>query len=650
MRTRFFFLCFLFLTPAVGTATLAGEPQARDIALAEVLPPSTLFFFERPASQPRGPDAPQTVMQVVAQDPEVSAFLEALSTSRKRYVSEVADAAGLQPAFVRSLLEGQLSGALVDVAVQPGGEGGADYSYTAVLAVHLAEPPDQKKLFEAIKTMVRRWREEREEQGTAVPLKRVAWEEKYPGDHTVLMIASKSPLRFVLLGRTLLFFRGPKSEGLKQILANYDNPVMAKVLAKSPLYQAVRKGAEAAPGMSYFYLNTLRLYTFLGAVQLPRVTRLLDVLGIRGVQALGCAGGYSQTGMRHTLYFHTPRKRRGLLKALRMRAGAENAAMVLPEDASGIFAARADLATLYQEIPLLVDAVEQVLGRPTPLELTKLAGQQTLFGVSARKVLDTLGDALIVESGPGGWTLRFDNANWKAFEQAIARMEQNTGKRFASMAVENAAGQKRVVRYFNRWDEPIPVAPGYSVTETRDDGTGVIYVASYPQALKAILRRPPGERLQASPDYQRVMAGMGKGYGVFLYVQSADSYPRVYDAVFLPALHAWRGSSALAPDPGILPPGEHLGEHFFGCAVGVKNSSNGIAFTAYSPLGLGGFLVFLTDKLLVSNPTAIGMIGAQAARYLRASPEPGPELEPAPGPAGPGPDDEGHKLPGIGGE
>ena len=72
--------------------------------------------------------------------------------------------------------------------------------------------------------------------------------------------------------------------------------------------------------------------------------------------------------------------------------------------------------------------------------------------------------------------------------------------------------------------------------------------------------------------------------------------------------------------------------------------------SAYSPLGLGGFLVFLTDKLLVSNPTAIGMIGAQAARYLRAPPEAGPELTPGPGPKAPGPGDKVHKLPDIGGE
>jgi len=635
---------------APGRATAGDLPPAveGDVTLADLLPAETLLFFHRPDAQAQDAGYQKSVYPGIAENPEMRQFLEMLEGSRRQYVQEVATHANLDPALVNSLLQGRLSGGIVDVAVSESPEGKSEIAYTLVLAVHLDQVPEQKQIFDAIKAMVARWQQQ-SAQGAKLPLKQVAWQENYPGGHTVMMIAGANPLRFVLLGKNLIFYRGPKSEGLKEILGNSDNPLTAKTLSKTPLYLAVRQGAETQPGMGFLYVNTTQFYSLLGAVRMPRVTRLMEVLGINGVQALGCAGGFYEKGMRHTLYLHAPRERRGLIKSLSMKPKAEEAAVVLPKDAPGILAARADLATLYQEIPLLVDAVEQALSRPAPVGLATLAGQQTILGVPAQEVLATLGDAVIVEPGPAGWALRFDNARGQEFEAAIGRMEKTLKKDFAACQVTDARGQSCVIRYFNRSDQPLPVAPSYAILQKRENGTAVVYIASYPQVLKSILRHRAAGSLQDAPDYQQVMLGMGKGYGVFIYVDNASGYSRVFDRVFLPALNAWRSASAAAPDPGLLPPGQDIANHFFGCGVGIKNSPDGITFTAYSPMGLGGFAVFLLDKFVVSNPTAIGMLGAEIARYLGAEETRAPELDAGEGPDLPAPADPRQKLPGIGG-
>ncbi len=609
------------LMPAVLCAEPITSVIGGEMTLADVLPPETICFFRRPAVKVQQAGYQQSVLRKIAANLEMSRFLRAWEVTQRKYVNDVAAKANLDPAFVQSIMDGRISGALVDMGMITSKSGKTELGYTLVLAVRLEQKPDRKKLFGAIRAMVDRWQEQQGRK-QKIPLSKVAWEEKYPGGHKVMMIVGANPLRFVLLGKTLLFYRGPRSEGLKRILANFDNPLTARVLSKSQLYRAAYGGAEAGRDMGFLYVNTVKLHSLLGAVGMPKVTRLLDVLGIRGVMALGCAGGYFGGGLRHTLYLHAPRERRGIIKSLSMKPKAEAAAMMLPGDAPGILAARANLGSLYNEIPLLVDAVEHALGRATPLGLANLAGQQTILGVPAQTILSTLGDAVIVQPGPAGWVLRFDNANYAAFTAAVVRMQKNAGVRFSGQALRLGANQVFNVYYFNRSGKPLPVAPSFCIAQKHANGTGVIYIAAYPQAIKAVLRHKCAGMLQGAPDYQRVSAGMGKGYGVFLYVNNRDSYPRVFDNLLLPILNAWRSVSATAPDPGLLPCGRDIAPHLFGCGVGIKNQPQGITFTAYSPMGFGGFAVFLLDKLVVSNPTAIGMIAAKVAGYLDSGQSP----------------------------
>lgn len=627
----------LVLALVCQTAVTLRAGEENDL-LAEVLPPETYVYFQLPDASARRPGYEGSVVSKIAANPEMAAFLKDCDASERRVAEEIAGLANLTPEFVQSLLRGRISGAVIDLRSEQDGT----LNFTWVLAARLESAVDEKQLFSAIKAGVNRALG-RQATGKDFALGKVSWEENWTGGHNVLMIAHASPLRFVLLDRTLLFYQGPDSEMLKQLLANYDNPLKAKSLGRDALYQAAHKGAEAAPGMSFLYANTARIYTALRAINLPRTTRLLDVLGLSGVQALGCSGGFYMDGQRHTLYLYAPRERRGLLKTLGMSSRAEDAAGLSAKEAGWLVSARLNLSELYVQIPLLIDSTEELFERNTRLGLAEVAGKQQLFGVPATDILATMGDALALEPAPSGWVLRLDNAKPSEFHNVVQRLEAGLGGQFTAEAVRCSDGQTRVVKYFNRSGQPVPAAPSYCLYGQREDGTGVVYLATCPQSIKSILRQPRDGTLKARPDFARVMEGMGSGYVALAYVDNADSYARVYDAL-LPLANAWLAVNPQAPDPGKLPPGSDIAANFFGCALGVKNNPDGITFTSYGPLGMNGLTAFLLDKLLVSNPASITVAVAETARWLYTGNN-GMSGDAIPG-ANSAPD--GGRLPGIG--
>jgi hypothetical protein len=631
---------FLFLASALLTAGLFGArsfAEEDQLEIESVLPPETLLFFQLPDGKAQAPAYEKSVLRQVAGHPEVAAFLTGYQDAKSKFIQQVAEVAKLEPAFIASLLSGQLSGAILDVSEDQNGQ----VDFTSLMAVRLAQEPDQKQLFDAVKALVNK---PRDMSNDPIPLKNVAWEEKYAGDHTVLMIAGEKPLRFVLMGRFLLFYRGPSSDGLKAILDRRKDALGAKSLARDPLFKSVYAGAEASGQMGFIYINSSRLYGLLEALRLPRQLRLLDALGLNGVQALGMAGGFQEEGIRHTMYLHAPGERRGILCTLSMLTKAELAAQQLPADAPGILAARADLPSLYREIPRLFDAVEEALGIKTPLGLANLAGKQDILGVPAPELLETLGDAIIIQPGPAGVAIRFDTANCQAFEAVIARMEQTLEAKFTRLPVKTGDGREVVIKYFNRSGQPVPLAPSYCVYRQAGE-TGVIYFATHPQVLKAIFRQPPMRPLTEATDYKRVSRGMGQGYGVFMYSDSRESYPRVYDAV-MPILNVWTAIPSYSADAGLLPPGNELAQYFFGCGMGIKNNPQGITFTTYSPLGFGAVLVYMSDKFLISNPTTLGVIGAKLAEFFGA--DSGNQPKPLVPRHGTAPSIGGEEIPGIG--
>ena len=148
-------LCGLMQTAfgAEPVSTLIGG----QMTLADMLPPETICFFRRPAIKVQQAGYQQSVLRKVAQNPEMSRFLQAWDITQRKYVNDVAAKANLEPAFVQSIMDGRISGALVDMGMITSKSGKTELGYTLVLAVRLEQAPDRKKLFGAIRAMVDRW-------------------------------------------------------------------------------------------------------------------------------------------------------------------------------------------------------------------------------------------------------------------------------------------------------------------------------------------------------------------------------------------------------------------------------------------------------------------------------------------------------------
>lgn len=599
--------CILLLM--LSLQALAGQdelPQRGDVTLADVLPADTVLFLQRPPKSAMEQEFNQTVLKQIYDHPEMAAFLNDLQQGYKRFAADVAKQGELETAFVESMLDGQLSIAILDATVD---ESGVDVSYC--FAFQMQKAPPEKMIYDAVLAGVQRWRQYSDD--PRAPKNLIVVNREQPiGEHTVFRVIHEKPIRFMVLGKTILFYRAKRRDGLERIVNNYDNILTAKTLSKSLLYRKVYKGAESVHGMSFMYINARRFQSFIGALGIPSIMRIMDVTGISGVQAIGCAGGSYKKGIKHTIYLYAPNQRVGLLEAISMKPGAELAAQEVPKESWGIMAARVDLGTLYQKIPELADSIEKAIGRKTPLGIASLAGRQTVLGVPAQEMLAPLGDAVIGQPGPAGPAVRFDLVDLPAFAQVISRMEATLGHKFASKTIKCADGQTRVVRYYNdfRGRTPLPFAPSFCIMGKRPNGMGVVYVSTHPQPIVGILRQRPEGTLKESTDYQQVMEGMGSGYGVFAYHDNRGSYERVYDWT-LPLINILMMRPNYMPDAGLLPPGNEISKHIFGVGMGIRSDKEGITFTAYSPIGMGAGLVTLAD-----TPVIHGMIATAAAGYF----------------------------------
>lgn len=606
-RLRDVCLVLLCVWSALASAAAGGEgARGRDIVLSDILPEDTILFVQRPSKQLLDKEFQNTSLKRISDHPDMREFLTDWTQGTDRYVRDVAEMAKLSPAFVSSLLDGQLSIAVLDALVD---DSGLDVSYC--FAFQMEQAATEQMVYNAVLAAVQRLRRVYDDPRAPKNLVIVNREQKI-GNHNVFRIIHEKPIRFMVLGKTILFYRARRRDGLEEIVANYDNVLTARTLARSAVYRKVYAGAETRPGMSFLYINSRRFHGLLGALGIPEIMRILDVTGISGVQAIGCAGGSYKSGIKHTAYLLAPGQRVGLLEAITMKSGAELAAMELPGDSYGILATRVDLATLYQKLPELADSIEKAIGRKTPLGIASLAGRQTVLGVPAKEMLAPLGDAVIGQPGPAGPVLRFDLVQVDAFENILKRMEASLGHAFERKTVQCADGASRVVRYYRdvTGKTPLPLAPSFCVYKRKDRGLGVVYIATHPQTIVAVLRQKASSSLKDAPDYKKVMEGMGSNYGVFAYLDNRRSYEQIYDWA-LPLLNLMNARPNYLPDAGKLPPGHEISPHLFGMGMGIRSDQQGITFTAYSPLGMGAGLVTLVD-----TPVIHGFLATAVAGYL----------------------------------
>jgi len=519
--------------------------------------------------------------EAAAAQPDVDGFLRELSalgqTLVDEYQQEIDPIVRQHEPILRDLLASQIAIGFRGLDPETG-------MPLIEVGFSFAQPPDRRKVYAALRDLTQRLL------SPGIPVQSV----KVNGV-PALVIPTPHENFFVLVDNLLIYSRD--GEALARMLARHATRETTS-LAESPVFLAARRGAEVERDGPFFYLDTQRAIPVLEEVTNRKTVRVIHALGLPSVRAVGVGTHWLGEGLRQTVYLYAPGERTGVLQIFRLEHTLTGGAGEVPDRAQGLAAARVSLRELYEEVPVLIDAVRDIWPSTDDegprLSLAALAREQKILGVPTDEVLGSLGDSVIYHAGPYGQALRFDRADPRAFDDVIRRMEEHLGGQFSS----DPNGR---VFYFNHSGYPLPFAPSYAVLRERN----TVLVATHPQVLKSILRDASQKTILDRRDFRRTLGGMPRELGALAYVDAGDSFVNVYDAG-LPFLNALTALDALAIDPGILPPGEEVAEHFFGFTLGVTNTPHGIKGTAYSPLGFGGPAVYILDHV-ISNPALIGV-------------------------------------------
>lgn len=613
MRKCLFVVAFLSLS-----CLMAVSGEFSRVFLPDLLPANTIACLVPPDSGAREREYSGTLFQRLGQLPEMEAFLRGFDESRRAFAADIAQTASIPPQFAADLINAHIGLALINMGVGRDGKPAPEF----IVALSLPNQPDRAMVFAAVMAILNRPEVVRtvlESQGLDpnLPLKTLAQEETLSGYPPVLRIGPD--IRVAQLGNLILLYRGHGSDGIRKIFDVAANP--ATSLSANPSFQTVYRGAETKPGMSFTFVNVPRLMSILDAANLGKATYLADAAGLSSVQSLGLAGGYQGDGIRHNLFLHTPGNHRtGLMSTLSPMpadspVGMESFSQAMPSTAEAFMAMRVDVSAFMTELPYFLAVLG---GSSHPGGMSGLLANEKILGVPVAEAIRSLGNDIVIRPHDDTHVLLFNNVDIPAFENIVARMEQNAGQRFSSL---NVGGY--VVRYFNRRASlATPLAPAFCLIPRQQGGArGILYMASHPQAVVSLIRESASARepLSRAPDFMRAAAGMGSGYSLFYYNDSRESYRRFYNFI-LPLASVWASSAKYPVDTGLLPTAASVTPGLFGFALGVKIQPEGMAIHAYSPVGFNGMFIILADKLVISNPLVISYVYTLADSWLSAIP------------------------------
>ena len=595
----------------------AGEQGAR-VFLPDLLPANTILCTVPPDQSTLEHDYSQSIFARISNMPEMGPFLRSFEESRRKFAQDISNTAGVDQQLAMELVQGRLGLGLLDVRIGRDGNPVAEF----VIAISLKSQPDRKTIFSAVMALLNRPEVVRavlESQGIDpnLPLRSLAQEETVAGAPPILRIGPN--IRIASIGNLVLLYHGPGADGIKKIFEAMANP--ASSLSRSASFQAAYRGADAKPGTSFCYFNMPRVNSILDAVNLSQVSRVTDALGLGAVQSIGVSGAYHQDGVRHSLYLHVPGGNfTGLMSALipmpqGSPVGVEGYGQIIPSPADAFMAARVDVPILLREIPYVLDSLGAVT---RPGGVGGMVQNERVLGVPLTEVLQNVGSDIILRPHDDTQVLIFQNVNIASFENMVARMEQNAGVRFSQQNI-----QGYVVRYYNRRSNiAVPLAPAFCLVPRQPGSpTGIVYMASHPQAVVSLIQESitAREPLSNTPDFLKATSGMAGNYSLYYYNGNRECYRRVYNFL-LPVMSLWSSSTRYPVDTGLLPTASSIMPAFFGSAMGVRCLPEGMQIHAYSPIGFGAVVVQTLDKLVVSNPLVIGYAYAVLETWMQTMP------------------------------
>lgn len=338
-------------------------------------------------------------------------------------------------------------------------------------------------------------------QAEAGPLPLAWWVE---GKHAVLTLGTEQP------------------EAIIKNLGNKDGR-----LTGSPLYKRVRAFKQFET-VARAYVDVPSLVK-LARTRDKDVAKLIDDLGLDGLQGLTFYSGFDGSAERSLVEWEMPGPRKGALKLLAGKPFKLSDVPPLPTDTVSWSMTNFDAATLYDVGLQVAEGVVKLVA-PEMLPMVKefLKQADALTGINLRNdLLGALGGQMLVYSSPAegplslGQTLAFKVKDEKKLKQALEDMVKGIAKSTgADVTFKKKMYRGVELRELHFKQEGFFFMPTYAIYKDW------LVVGYYPQAVQGFILRATGELPAWKPDarLQASLEGLPKE---FISITVTDPVPSI---------------------------------------------------------------------------------------------------------------------------
>lgn len=337
-------------------------------------------------------------------------------------------------------------------------------------------------------------------------------------------------------------------------------------LTGSPLFQKVR-GFKQFETAARAYVDVAALVK-LARTRDKDVARLIDDLGLDGLQSLTFYSGFDGSAERSLVEWDMPSPRKGALKLLAGKPFKLSDVPALPTDTVSWSMTNLDAAALYDVALQATEGVVKIVA-PEMLPMVKeiLKQADALTGINLRNdLLGSLGGQMLFYNSPAegplslGHTLAFKVKDEKKLQQALEDMVKGLAKSTgADVTLKKKMYRGVELRELHIKQQGFIFVPSYAIWKDW------LVVGYYPQAVQGFILRATGELPAWKPD-ARLKASLEGLPNEVISISVTDPVPSIKQILSIAPLIGGLINS-FAPDvkldTGALPNAHEATRHLF---------------------------------------------------------------------------------------
>jgi len=447
------------------------------------------------------------------------------------------------------------------------------------------------------------------------------------------------------------FVLGLPAEGVIEKAIDLSKEGAEGTLGGDDLFRETRANSFSPEDNYFVFVNAGRLFERYGGSLPEEVRKVLEAVGITGVEALGASGAFVGPAVRETFFIKVPESRQGVFRAVSSEKVPADALAKVPSNVVDVAVAQMDFPALWQSARGVLEALGPA-GEKARSEIDKF---QAEAGVNIDDLLKGLGTlvttySFLPEKGEGPSILiggaKPEQVSFISLKDR-ANFEANLGKlhdylRSKNAAPEGTAGEtapakaKIVLKEIEYEDHtiyslsgagqagkmPVPVGLCYTI-----DGDDLI-VASDVDHIRAAIDRSGQtyESIENEGAFRDIVEHLPAERNFFRYSDLKAAFGFYYD-LFKPIVQMQAAAIPESPLREVLqklPPKETFTKHLFSIGLVMNVTEGGIRLQSYGAVGANQMMAIGAGFAVAVARTA--ELKKAAAAKREAPPRPPREL------------------------